>query len=157
MNMIVKIILVLLLVSVIGIVIQRQRDWGTTPIATFDAAAGQFAPCPDTPTCVSTQAPVSDQGHNLAPIPFSGTAEAAKSRLLRVLQTMPRTTILTDTESYVHVEMRTLVLGVADDAEFFIDSASQTIQLRASTRGGFYDWGNNRRRMETIRRQFEQF
>ena len=156
MTMIFKVIIALLVLGVGGIVILRLNSWGTKPRPTFDPATGRFAPCPDSPNCVSTQASASDQEHYSAPLPFSGSAEQAKGQLLATLQTLPRLQVITEAGNYLHGEARTPLMGYVDDVEFYIDSASQTIQFRSASRIGRGDLGANRRRMEEIRARFTQ-
>lgn len=120
--------------------------------ATFDPDSGTFAPCPDSPNCVSTQA--TDETHAIAPYAFTGSAADAKTSLLAAIDAMPRTKIITETDTYLHVEFRSLIFRFVDDVEFFIDDASQTVQFRSASRVGHSDLGVNRKRMEEIRTKF---
>jgi uncharacterized protein (DUF1499 family) len=121
--------------------------------ATFDPATGQFAPCPDSPNCVSTQA--TDQEHGIAPYTFSGSANEAMAGLLAVVSAMPRTTVVAQTDNYLHVEFRSRIFRFVDDVEFFVDDASKTVQFRSASRVGHSDLGVNRKRMEEIRTLFD--
>lgn len=151
---ILKIIGTIFLLGIVGTIVQGMRSWGTTAKATFAPETGLFAPCPASPNCVSTQAPATDTEHAIAAIPFVGSAEAAKSRLLATVQTMPRLTIITDADHYLHVEARTPLMRYVDDVEFYIDSVSQTIHFRSASRIGRGDLGANRQRMEEFRQRF---
>lgn len=124
-----------------------------TATATFDPATGQFAPCPDSPNCVSTQA--TDQEHGIAPYTFSGSPAEAMTGLLAIVNAMPRTTIVTQTDDYLHVEFRSRIFRFVDDVEFFVDDASKTVQFRSAARVGHSDLGVNRKRMEEIRTRFD--
>ncbi|MCB9161798.1 MAG: DUF1499 domain-containing protein [Caldilineaceae bacterium] len=120
---------------------------------TFDPQSGRFAPCPDSPNCVSTQA--TDAEHGIDPYTFTGDAAAAKSALLAVINAMPRTKIVAETDDYLHVEFRSRIFRFVDDVEFFIDDGDKTVQFRSASRLGYSDMGVNRKRMEEIRAKFD--
>jgi uncharacterized protein (DUF1499 family) len=74
-------------------------------------------------------------------------------RLKKVVRGMKRTTVVRETQDYIHVEFRTF-LGFVDDAEFFLDGSQKVIHPRSASRVGYWDLGVNRRRMESIREEF---
>jgi uncharacterized protein (DUF1499 family) len=121
--------------------------------STFDPEIGQFAPCPDSPNCVSTAA--SDEEHAIEPYSFSGSATDAKARMVSIVNDMPRSKIVGETENTLHVEFRSRVFRFVDDVEFFFDEADSLIQFRSASRTGYSDMGVNRKRMEEIRTNFE--
>jgi uncharacterized protein (DUF1499 family) len=53
------------------------------------------------------------------------------------------------------VEFRTS-LGFVDDVEFYVDGSQKVIHLRSASRVGYWDLGVNRKRMESIRTEFER-
>ena len=114
---------------------------------------GRLTPCPDSPNCVSTQS--EDTQHKIEPIPYQGSPEQAISRLKSVIEALPRTQIVSETNRYLHVEFTTALVRYVDDVEFLVDEASQTIQFRSASRVGYSDLGANRKRMEQVRRAFE--
>lgn len=122
--------------------------------STFDRQQKRFAPCPDSPNCVSTQAPADDKEHAIAPIPYTGSLANAKQRLLALINTMPDTTIMMDEPDYIHVEYRSRLMRFVDDVEFYLDDATHQIHFRSSSRLGRGDLGVNRKRMEEIRQRF---
>lgn len=63
---------------------------------------GQLRPCPDRPNCVCSHA--SDARHAIAPIEFAGSSHEAWEKLQRVLESRPRTKIITVTDNYLHAE-----------------------------------------------------
>jgi len=113
---------------------------------------GQFAPCPGSPNCVSTQAP--DDKHAIDPIPYPGTKVEAKKRLIRVIHSLPRTRVVEDKPDYLHVEFTSRILRFKDDTEFYLGVEDATIHFRSASRLGYSDLGANRERMETIRTRF---
>ncbi len=115
---------------------------------------GQLAACPAADNCVSTQA--AEERHKIAPIEFTGSAADAMQAVKKALATMPRITIVSEDEHYLHAEARSLVFRFVDDVEFFVDESNHLIQFRSASRAGYSDLGANRSRMETFRAAFAQ-
>ncbi len=113
---------------------------------------GQFAPCPDSPNCVSTQS--TDEKHAINPIPYSGTKDEAKKRLLQIIHSLPRSQVIVDNQDYLHVEFTSLIFRFVDDTEFFLAVEDAMIHFRSASRLGNSDLGANRKRMEAIRSRF---
>lgn len=128
----------------------------TPTIVERNAVAKTLQPCPDSPNCVSTQAPREDAQHYIEPITYTGSAADARQRLLDVIAAMPRTKIVTDEELYIHATFTSLIFRFVDDVQFVIDDAAKTIHFRSASRVGRGDMGVNRNRMEEIRARFNQ-
>ncbi|MEZ4726384.1 MAG: DUF1499 domain-containing protein [Caldilineaceae bacterium] len=122
--------------------------------STFDRQQKRFAPCPASPNCVSTQAPAADQTHAIAPITYTGSLTDTHQHLLSIIQTLPRTTLITVEPNYIHAEFRSRLFRFVDDVEFYFDDTQRLIHFRSASRLGQGDLGVNRKRMEEIRRQF---
>jgi uncharacterized protein (DUF1499 family) len=90
----------------------------------------------------------------IAPINFSGDAQVAWAKLVIAVKTLPRTTVVSDTGSYLYAQQTTLLLRFTDDVEFSLDAASNVIQVRSASRLGRKDFGVNRKRIEAIRAVF---
>ena len=114
--------------------------------------AALLAPCPSSPNCVSTQA--GDARRRMSPIPFRGPTEEAQERLRRIIKGMARATITADRPGRLAASFRSRVFGFVDDAEFVVDGEKGEIHFRSGARTGYYDFGVNRSRMESIARQF---
>jgi uncharacterized protein (DUF1499 family) len=119
----------------------------------FRSPSDRLAPCPSSPNCVSTQA--KGGYHAIQPIPYTGSREGVVEQLKAVLQKMKRSRIITVSPDYLHVEFRTF-LGFVDDVEFYIDQVQHLIHMRSASRTGYWDFGVNRRRLETIRVEFNR-
>jgi uncharacterized protein (DUF1499 family) len=115
-------------------------------------AEGKLAPCPDSPNCVSTQS--ERKRHAMEPLPYLKTREASRERILSILRGMKRTEIVELTESYVHAEFRTALWGFVDDVAFFLDDTARVVHFRSASRVGYYDFGQNRRRMKKISEKY---
>ncbi len=111
--------------------------------------------CPSSPNCVSTS-PEEASSKKIHPLPFTGDAEQAKKRLLKVIADIPRSTVVVDTPMYIHVEVRSRIFGFVDDLEFWLDDKNKLVDFRSAARSGYYDFGVNRRRMGDIRDKFLQ-
>jgi uncharacterized protein (DUF1499 family) len=114
---------------------------------------GQLAPCPVSSGCVTSRA--TDASQATAPIVYTTSTEVAHNRLVNILNSIPRLTIVEDRPNYIHAETRSPVWGFIDDNEFYFDESIKVIEVRAASRLNIGDSGRNRKRIETIRIQFE--
>ncbi|MFL6258746.1 MAG: DUF1499 domain-containing protein [Thermoanaerobaculia bacterium] len=118
--------------------------------------ACRLAPCPRTPNCVSTEAPAGSS-RRMDPIPYTGSLDEARARLLRVLRDYPRTRIVSDPglePHYLKAECRSAFFRFVDEVEFVFDEGAKLIRFRSASRLGFRDFGVNRKRIEEIRAAF---
>ena len=111
--------------------------------------SGKLAACPNSPNCVSSQS--SSSVHSIAPLTYSSTAEQAIAKLKSVIQSLPRTKIITESKDYLYAEFKSALMGFVDDVEFYLDRKANVIQVRSASRLGQSDLGVNRKRIETIR------
>ncbi|UCF99182.1 MAG: DUF1499 domain-containing protein [Spirochaetaceae bacterium] len=115
------------------------------PPSNLGVKDGKLPPCPKSPNCVSTQS--SDRQHGIHALPYHGSRAETMTAILGVVNSMERTTIITQREGYLHVEYRTK-MGFVDDVEFYLDDKSQSVHFRSASRIGYSDLGVNRKRME---------
>lgn len=106
-------------------------------------------PCPTSPNCVSSMA--EDPSHFVPPLIFHGTQAEALTRLLNLLETLPRCTIVSRSENYIHAECTSRIFRFVDDLELFIDPNHGLIHVRSASRQGYADFGVNRKRVEWLR------
>ncbi len=111
-------------------------------------AGSMFAPCPAAPNCVSSDA--RDPRHAIAPFIPKSPAEETWPEIRAAILALPRTRLVVDDESYLHAECRSL-LGFTDDLEIQRRPGENAIAVRSAARSGYYDFGVNRRRVETLR------
>ena len=116
--------------------------------------AGLLKPCPSTPNCVSTEA--AEPAKRMPPLPYRGNRSTSRMLLLSIIDGMPRATVVTRGDAYLHVEFRSRVFGFVDDAEFVFDDQAEAIRFRSAARTGSWDLGVNRRRMESIGEAYRQ-
>lgn len=104
---------------------------------------GRFSPCRRTPNCVSSQADPSDKEHYVAPL--TGTIEQVR----KVIESTPRTRIISADSHYLYAEFRSRLLRYVDDVEFHHDG--KVLHVRSASRLGRRDFGVNRARVEALR------
>jgi uncharacterized protein (DUF1499 family) len=111
-----------------------------------------LAPCPSKPNCVSSQA--RDATHQIAPIAFRGDPAQAMRRLRAVIEAMPRTRIVSASDTALRAEFTSRLFRFVDDVDCVVDAAAEVIQIRSASRVGYSDLGVNRKRVEAIRAAF---
>lgn len=116
---------------------------------------GKLQNCPDTFSCVSTQDP--RDRYRMDPIPYTGSPEEARDKLLSVIRRMIQSTLVKAAPDYIHVEFRSSFFEFVDDVEFLFDDTAKLIHFRSASRKEFYDFKVNRTRMEDIRRRVMGF
>lgn len=114
----------------------------------------KLAACPSSPNCVSSQAATTDAEHSIAAFSYQSEPLAAIATLKSVIQSMPRTKLVTEDSNYLYAEFATALMGFVDDVEFYLDDANRVIHVRSASRLGQSDLGVNRKRIEEIRGAF---
>ena len=87
------------------------------------------------------------------PLPMQDKKTTAVEMIQQVVQGMPGTRIVTQTNRYLHVEFKSRIMGFVDDVEFFFPDTA-VIHVRSASRVGHSDFGVNRKRIEKIRQLF---
>ncbi len=73
------------------------------------------------------------------------------AKLKGVIQSLPRTKIIAETDNYLYAEFTSAMMGFVDDVEFYVDEAAKVIHVRSASRLGQSDLGVNRKRVESLR------
>jgi uncharacterized protein (DUF1499 family) len=113
---------------------------------------GHLPPCPNTPNCVCSEA---EGPRYIAPLSAHGRPERAWRLLGEVLEDMDGE-IEQEEEDFLHARFRSKLFGFTDDVCCRLDRAGDCIQIRSSSRLGYWDLGVNRRRVEQVRQLFEK-
>jgi uncharacterized protein (DUF1499 family) len=116
--------------------------------------SGQLAPCPSTPNCVNSQS--TDIQHGIEPLTYNSKPIEAMADLKRVVQSLERTKIITQTQNYLYAEFTSKLMGFVDDVEFLLADRAKVIHVRSASRLGESDLGVNRKRVETIRAKLNE-
>lgn len=114
---------------------------------------GHLADCPSKPNCYGSQA--TDEDHIVAPYTYEGERKDALVRLKKVVASSERTSIVAETDNYLHIECKSAMMGFVDDLEFYFPD-EKVIHVRSASRLGYSDLGVNRDRIEQFRKLFEQ-
>lgn len=125
-----------------------------SPPEQFRVDETHFTPCSSAPHCVSSQADAGDS-HYVKPLVYATSAERAKQALIAVLANQDNAKIVSDQADVIHATFST-TLGFVDDVNFIIQPSASVIDVKSSSRIGYYDFGVNRNRVERIRAEFEQ-
>jgi uncharacterized protein (DUF1499 family) len=153
-----RVLLTLLIAAPAAVLVAGQLGWfsGQQP-NDLGVTHGRLKQPSDTRNSVSSQAslyPKHPQRVDAAipAMPWrEGNAAASMQRLVRALETQSGITIVEQTPDYVYAQARTRWLGFVDDLEFWVNPATQVIELRSASRLGQEDMGTNRQRIEAIR------
>jgi uncharacterized protein (DUF1499 family) len=112
------------------------------PSITDNSVSSQADLWPDHPQLTNAQ---------IEPLKYSGKASEAMKKIAAVLNSMPRTSIISSQSNYIYAQSSTLLLKYTDDIEFALDESASVIHVRSASRLGKKDFGVNRARVETIR------
>ena len=111
---------------------------------------GQLERCSGSPNCVCSEFP--DDPLFIGPFVCCGEVDVEWARLVEVVSVFPLTRVIEQTENRIQAECRTLICRFVDDVEFRLDRSAGQIHVRSSSRIGRWDLGTNRRRVESLRR-----
>lgn len=131
--------------------VRLSRNQPTTEEVQLGITDGRLTPCPQTPNCVSTQAPESDSTHYVQPIPYQGEREAVLDRLVRWIESQDRAEIVEKRDDYLRAVFASRVFRFRDDVEIFIPADDDVVHFRSAARVGSGDLGVNRERYEKAR------
>ena len=108
-------------------------------------------PCPNSPNCVSTQAPASDTVHYVEPIAYSGRRDALRDYLVEWISSQPRARVTSSGPDTITAEFRSRIFRFVDDVVIVLPVDTPMVHLRSASRVGYGDMGVNRHRYEQIR------
>lgn len=135
------------------IVIAVTAGCASSPPAHFVTADGQFTPCASAPHCVSSQAPA-DSDHHVTPWTYTTGPSIARSALIATLSKADNAQLVTRDPQFLHATF-TSTLGFVDDVTFLIHPDAQRIDVKSSSRIGYYDFGVNRNRVARLHKDFD--
>jgi uncharacterized protein (DUF1499 family) len=79
--------------------------------------------------------------------------QAALAALVPVLEATPRTTIVEQSDRYVHATASSAFFGFVDDLELYADTAHGVLQTRSVSRLGDSDFGVNAQRLTDLQQR----
>ncbi|NDJ16517.1 DUF1499 domain-containing protein [Myxacorys almedinensis] len=125
---------------------------GSRP-ANLGLTRDRLAACPPTPNCVSSLS--LDPTHQVEPLRYTSSPEQAFTTLKHAIAALPRTQVISETDSYLYAEFTSPLMGFVDDVEFYVDKPAGVIHVRSASRLGESDLGANRKRVELIRTKLQ--
>jgi len=112
----------------------------------------KLASCPDTPNCVSSESKAVK--NKVKPFTFTGSPKAAWCDLIKsVKETGGK--IKENKDNYLWAVYTSKVFRFKDDLECRMDIKNNTIEIRSASRVGYSDFGVNRKRVDTLRLEFQ--
>ena len=120
---------------------------GAPPPPTLGVDVGGLAPCPASPNCVHT-------GHRhpdgTLPLYLRVDGESSWADVRSVVEAMPRLTVVSVSDQYIHAEERSRLFRFIDDLEL-LRTADHELVVRSASRVGHGDLGVNGRRVQRLR------
>jgi uncharacterized protein (DUF1499 family) len=121
--------------------------WAST--SGLGVSNGHLTDCPASQNCVLSVG--ADAKHAIDPITYHVDRNKARETLLKVLTVVPRTSVIEQTDNYIHATSKSRIFKFVDDVEFYFPPNENVIHVRSASRVGESDLGVNRRRVEQIR------
>ena len=112
----------------------------------------QLRPCPPRPNCV-----ISEKGAAgaISPISFPTSEEEAWQEIQTVIETLGGK-ILKREPTYLWASFTSSFFGFVDDVELRLESGEHFMHIRSGARTGYFDFRVNRKRVEKIRKLFNE-
>lgn len=134
---------------------------------TFGVRQGQLAPCPESRACVSSQAKDSDK--LVKALSYTSGRELARQDLIHAIHEFHGARIVSSHRNYLRAEFPSTAAkdrdrseyyfeseAAIDDVEFYLVPSDKLIEVRSVSRLGLVDMGENRQRIERLRKLFAQ-
>jgi uncharacterized protein (DUF1499 family) len=121
------------------------------PPDTLGERDGSLAPCPATPNCVHTGLRHPDGTERIF-LAGSVLRRDLMPGLRSVVEAIPRATVVSATDRYLHAVVRSRVFRFPDDLELFI-SPDRELIVRSASRVGRSDLGVNQMRIANLRQR----
>ncbi len=147
-------ILLKIMTTILLICVAATGGAQTEPDHVDGISNGRLPACPASPNCVSTQS--DDPGKKMDPLPFKGSLEQSRQRIIDIVHSMKRTKLVAETKDSLHFEFRSALFRFVDDVLFYFDSSSEMIHFRSASRTGYSDLGVNGKRMKAISEQYSK-
>ncbi len=144
----------LLWVVVVNVTKREDSMWYGGRPSTLGIKDGKLSGPKQTPNSVVSDNVAPTHPAYVAPIAFTGDANAAMTKLTSIVKAMEGATLITAEDAYLCAEFRSKTMRYTDDFEARVDAAANVIHVRSASRLGKRDFDFNRQRVETIRSRF---
>jgi uncharacterized protein (DUF1499 family) len=132
----------------------------------YGISAGTLYPCPKSRACVSSQE--TDPELRVEPLKFTSEWRDARMDLIAAINSFAGVRIVSSHRNYLRAEFPSKAMknndgnefyfaarmGM-DDLEFYFDQSERVIHMRSASRLGLLDLGENRERVEALRKSFD--
>lgn len=108
---------------------------------------GLFMPCAESPNCVSSQSPESDEVHYVEPIIYKQPHLEMQLLLEKYFLDQGNAHIVSSELGYFYVEIKSSFFGFVDDVELYWPEADSVLHVRSASRVGYSDMDVNRNRI----------
>ena len=112
---------------------------------------GQLDGCLHDGRCVSSEYPAAFASF-VEPLDFSGSTREEAFERIEAWLAEQKSELKAEEGNYRAYEVKTPGFGFVDDLEFRWDAQNEQMQVRSSSRVGYYDFGANEGRVESLRR-----
>lgn len=131
----------------------------------YGISGGVLYPCPESRACVSSQD--QDEKRKVEPLIYTSDRREARSDLIIAINSFPGVRIVSSHRNYVRAEFPSKQLknqdanefyfaarAGFDDVELYFPPNERVIHMRSAARLGLLDSGENRERVDNLRRVF---
>lgn len=115
--------------------------------------SGRLRGCPDTPNCVCSEC--SQQEAFVLPLSCAGNPDKSWRLMQQAVRDLGGK-ISRVQDGYLAATFQTPLFRFVDDVELRLDRPAGVIQIRSASRVGRSDLGTNRKRVEAIRKRFNE-
>ena len=145
------IIIALVLLAILIILRISMPSLGDSVAHGFSNVNGssQLADCSAAPNCQGSESTRSEQTTDRFTVGQS--ADQAIKTLADIVSANRGSTIVEQTERYLHATFTTRLMGFVDDVEFLLSDDRKTVQVRSASRLGKSDLGANAARISYLR------
>lgn len=119
--------------------------------ATLGLLEGRLSPCPESPNCVFSGTEIGS--HFILPIKIVNNPHATWNTLQQIIKTSPHAKVISLEPHYLHAEFTSPLMRFIDDVEMVLMEDESLIHIRSASRLGYSDFGQNRQRLELIRKR----
>ena len=150
----VPVLIIVVVLFCFVLVLFFTRNFPPKKPASIGITAGSLALCGNKPNCVCSLD--NRPNHMISPWNWAGSEAIGIEKIEALVNSYPRTKVISKSGNYLHAEFRTSIFGFIDDVEFLVDINAKKIHIRSASRLGYSDLGANLSRVEKLRTLFAQ-
>jgi uncharacterized protein (DUF1499 family) len=115
----------------------------------LDSASDPSMDCPSSPNCHSSLA--ADPGRRVEPMKLKPDWPKNWERIPAILESLSGNKVVQNNQTLIRVECKSRIFGFVDDLTLKINPQTGIIDIRSAARTGYYDFGVNKRRIQTVK------